>query len=100
MDNETRKLFVITQTCWSQFMLRTICAFIVLHFFNSCPGQGLVKIGDKVPPYRLDNIINGPVKDIELPSAKLNKPIVLIFWGTWCAPCIPEMANLANLQNT
>lgn len=60
-------------------------------------GQGLVKIGNKAPKYYFNKVVNAPTTDLDISDLK-GKPTVLAFWGTWCAPCIPEMINLAKLQ--
>src|SRR5437764_15191768 len=85
--------------CIHPNFMRLILSLIVFLFLNSCVGQGLVHVGDQLPRYHFTSIINAPVTEIELQSQKMNRPIVLVFWGTWCAPCIPEMINFSSLQN-
>jgi peroxiredoxin len=60
-------------------------------------GQGLVNIGDNAPVYNFTKLINAPQTQVNIAELK-GKPIALVFWGTWCAPCIPEMITLAKLQ--
>lgn len=60
-------------------------------------GQGLVKIGDKAPKYYFTKIVNSPITELDISDLK-GKPTIFAFWGTWCAPCIPEMINLGKLQ--
>jgi peroxiredoxin len=60
-------------------------------------GQSLVKIGDKAAKFYFDKVVNSPESNLDISDLK-GKPTVLAFWGTWCAPCIPEMINLAKLQ--
>jgi peroxiredoxin len=65
--------------------------------FTICFGQGLVKIGDKAPKYFFNKVVKLPFKELDIPDLK-GKPVILAFWGTWCALCIPEMINLEKLQ--
>lgn len=59
--------------------------------------QGLVKIGDKAPKYYFNKIVNATTTELDISDLK-GEPTILAFWGTWCAPCIPEMINLGKLQ--
>jgi uncharacterized protein (TIGR03435 family) len=61
--------------------------------------QGLqIKAGDFFPDLPISNLINAPVTSIILSKPPEKKLYILSFWGTWCAPCIPEMDALAKLQ--
>lgn len=62
-------------------------------------GQGMVlKAGDQFPNIPINQIINAPVKHVNLNESKDKKFYILNFWGTWCSPCIPEMDELTKLQ--
>ncbi|MFI5450697.1 redoxin domain-containing protein [Pedobacter sp. UC225_61] len=62
-------------------------------------GQGMVlKAGDQFPNIPINQIINAPVKRVNLNESKDKKFYILNFWGTWCSPCIPEMDELTKLQ--
>lgn len=62
--------------------------------------QGMVlKSGDAFPNISINQLINAPVKSVNLSESKDRKIYILNFWGTWCSPCIPEMDQLNKLQN-
>lgn len=56
-----------------------------------------IKTGDRFPDYIIRNLVNAPSKEVDINLSK-GKYIVLNFWGTWCAPCIPEMDSLKSWQ--
>ncbi|MES2418382.1 MAG: redoxin family protein [Bacteroidota bacterium] len=61
--------------------------------------QGVIlKPGDQFPDIQINNIINAPVKNVNLNGRQDKKFYILNFWGTWCSPCIPEMDALTKLQ--
>lgn len=72
-----------------------VCLILPLVTF----AQGVtLKVGDSFPSIPVSNIMNAPVKSIDLADNRDKKLYVLNFWGTWCSPCIPEMDELAKLQ--
>jgi uncharacterized protein (TIGR03435 family) len=73
-------------------LLLSICTYSAL-------AQGVqIKAGDQFPDVLIKNLINSPVKSIQLGQKQDNKIYILNLWGTWCSPCIPEMDALAKLQ--
>lgn len=78
-------------------MKKLIIFTVFIVTFLSIHAQGLIHIGDNAPTYHFLKVINAPYSTFDLTEIK-DKPIVLAFWGTWCAPCIPEMINLGKLQ--
>jgi len=78
-------------------MKKIITSFFLCLVFLSLYGQGLVNIGDHAPKYFFTKLVNTPQTQINLTELK-GQPAVLVFWGTWCRPCIPEMINLGKLQ--
>jgi thiol-disulfide isomerase/thioredoxin len=78
-------------------MKKLIIHFTFFFVILSGHGQGLVNIGDNAPKYNFTKIINAPISQIDLSELK-GKPVAIAFWGTWCAPCIPEMINLQSFK--
>ncbi|HYC29349.1 MAG TPA: TlpA disulfide reductase family protein, partial [Chitinophagaceae bacterium] len=68
-----------------------------LVFCNSIFAQPLITTGDIFPNYILRPVVNAPQSQVDVWSIR-GKYIFLNFWGTWCAPCIPEMDSLGKLQ--
>jgi len=63
---------------------------------SAIPKPGAVSIQDM-----------GPAPDFSLPDLQGNrvtmkelrgKPVLLVFWATWCKPCIKEIPNIADFQ--
>ena len=57
----------------------------------------IVKIGDSVPNYQFDKVLNYSKSNINLREAK-GKILIIEFWGTWCGSCIPALEHLNELQ--
>ena len=58
----------------------------------------IVKIGDSVPDYHFDKVLNYSKPTINLREAK-GKILIIEFWGTWCGSCIPALEHLNEIQN-
>ncbi len=56
-----------------------------------------VKNKEQVPNFKLNSILNAPVKQIELQQLK-GKLVWIEFWATWCGGCIVAMPHLQQLQ--
>lgn len=71
---------------------------------NSPIGQGILKavslyqnpkVGDKAPDF---SIADNKGKIVTLSDFK-GKSVVLIFWASWCGPCLKELPYLIQLYN-
>lgn len=77
--------------------MRKLFFVLLLITPGAVTAQPLIQAGNVFPNYVLRPVINAPLTQVDL--WKLDKKyIILNFWGTWCAPCIPEMDSLARLQ--
>ena len=57
----------------------------------------IVKIGDFVPDYQFDKVLNYSKSSINLREAE-GKILIIEFWGTWCGSCIPALEHLNEIQ--
>ncbi len=57
-----------------------------------------VKNKEQVPNFKLETILNAPVKTVELQQLK-GKVVWIEFWATWCGGCIVAMPHLQQLQS-
>ncbi|MCJ0743256.1 redoxin family protein [Pedobacter montanisoli] len=56
-----------------------------------------IKIGEKVPDFTLDTVLNASSKSFKSADFK-DKIIWIEFWATWCGPCISAMPHLEQMQ--
>jgi len=59
---------------------------------------GEAKVGAKPPPFRLSAVVGGPTSGQWKAEDHLGKrPIVVLFWATWCGPCRQELPYYQEL---
>lgn len=79
--------------------VRGLLAAAVLAFGLSACSEGdapaAAKIGEKLPPLKMQAISGGVVDSSALFSGKV---VVLNLWATWCPPCRHEMPDLERLS--
>lgn len=63
---------------------------------NTAYGQ--IKNQEQVPNFKLETILNAPVKSSSLQQLK-GKLVWIEFWATWCGACIETMPHLQKLQD-
>jgi uncharacterized protein (TIGR03435 family) len=79
-------------------MKKLLIALLLSVATNGYAQNFILKPGDHFPDLVIGSILNAPVKELYLNHDKSKKIFILNVWGTWCAPCIPEMDSLAKLQ--
>jgi len=70
--------------------------FIIIGLMLFSPINAEIKVGDKAPTFFANTLDNQYFFLSD--TLKLNKPIVLDFFATWCVPCIQEMPLLDSLS--
>jgi thiol-disulfide isomerase/thioredoxin len=70
---------------------------ISLLSFSFKSNAQIVKVGDLLPDYQFEKVINYSKSTLNLRETK-DKILIVEFWGTWCGPCIPALEHLDELQ--
>lgn len=68
----------------------------VIFLLTSLTSFGQIKAGEKVPQYIFKEILNGDKRPFDISTQ--GKPLIIEFWATYCAPCIPAMRELELYQ--
>ena len=58
-----------------------------------------LKIGDPAPKIDLARILQSPSPDAVSPEKLKGQIVILEFWATWCAPCIPALKHMNELAD-
>jgi uncharacterized protein (TIGR03435 family) len=71
---------------------------ISVSFLFARENSGHSQVGQKAPEISLKKILNKPDGVNPKLEDLRGKIVILEFWATWCAPCIPAMEHLSRLQ--
>ena len=71
-----------------------IKGLLVSHLLSA---QNELNIGEKVPDFEVQNVINYSKKSLRISEFK-GKAVIIDFWGTSCRPCIKTLFKLDSLQ--
>ena len=70
---------------------------VVIGLLMANVAHAQVKNQEQVPNFKLETILNAPVKSASLQQFK-GKLVWIEFWATWCGACIQSMPHLQQLQ--
>ena len=59
-------------------------------------GGAIIKVGDTVPAFALANLDGHGVVAVPRDGGGHGRPLVLVFFASWCGPCQREMPGLAT----
>lgn len=77
-----------------------LASLVALGLVAGCGDSRTVRMlgpGDSLPELDLPALDGEP---IELEDLRGDRPVVLNFWATWCAPCVHEIPTLRELHRS
>lgn len=77
--------------------MRRICFSILSMLAILTSKAQSIDLQEAFPDFIIRNLVNAPVKEVDV-YKQPDRFIILNFWGTWCAPCLPEMDSLREIQ--
>lgn len=77
--------------------MRRICFSILSMLAILTSKAQSIDLQEAFPDFIIRNLVNAPVKEVDV-YKQTDRFIILNFWGTWCAPCLPEMDSLREIQ--
>ncbi|MDH4317383.1 MAG: TlpA family protein disulfide reductase [Desulfobulbaceae bacterium] len=78
-------------------MIEKIFKFIVIALLVLAPASSFaLSEGDSLPPFTTEDIDGNPV---DLQEVIGKKPIMIVFWASWCPSCFFEVPKLNSLYD-
>lgn len=78
--------------------IRTSLILVLLIFISFCAPFGALQSHavTKMPSFTLEDVVTGKTVNSESFSGK---SLLIVFFATWCPPCIQEIPNLIKMQD-
>lgn len=77
--------------------MRRIFFFIMSALAIMTSKAQTIELQEAFPDFIIRNLVNAPTREVDV-YKQADRFIILNFWGTWCAPCLPEMDSLHEIQ--
>ena len=87
------RIFAFSNSKISILNIFTYIVFIGLFFFS-----GYLNAQKQIKSYFATEMMD--LNGFKIPTDSVlstNKPLVIVFWATWCKPCLKELTSLAEL---